>query len=108
MSFFFNDTATTEIYTLSLHDALPDLEVEIAHLLVLHHAGVVAAFALGRSGDVHPLELLRWRGSQAARAGLGRITGDWKSTRLKSRHAHISYDDFFFKKKIHICSECLF
>src|SRR2546430_14201480 len=34
MLFFFNDTATTEIYTLSLHDALP-----ISRLRTLHHAG---------------------------------------------------------------------
>src|SRR5438309_4374283 len=31
--FFFNDTATTEIYTLSLHDALPILEVSVAAIL---------------------------------------------------------------------------
>src|SRR6266536_6376144 len=39
--FFFNDTATTEIYTLSLHDALPisDLALEIAGRVVLVHGG---------------------------------------------------------------------
>src|ERR1041384_7515296 len=35
--FFFNDTATTEIYTLSLHDALPISGGHCALLLVLHH-----------------------------------------------------------------------
>ena len=31
--FFFNDTATTEIYTLSLHDALPILDVQLTKIL---------------------------------------------------------------------------
>src|SRR2546430_15799263 len=33
--FFFNDTATTEIYTLSLHDALPILPLQFSHCLVV-------------------------------------------------------------------------
>src|SRR3712207_1709526 len=36
MFFFFNDTATTEIYTLSLHDALPILLVIVNHLRAVH------------------------------------------------------------------------
>src|SRR6266446_8446670 len=69
--FFFNDTATTEIYTLSLHDALPiypGADALGADLLAGH-----------RSGN-----------------GLGI---DRKSTRLKSSHLVISYAVFCLKKK---------
>src|SRR5574337_1755542 len=68
--FFFNDTATTEIYTLSLHDALPILEPG----------------ALAHSGGAH----------QRARCGVGE---DRKSTRLNSSHHSISYAVFCLKKK---------
>src|SRR5690349_24688191 len=71
--FFFNDTATTEIYTLSLHDALP----------IYAHAG---AF------DHH-----RPVPSRCARAG--RHHPDRKSTRLNSSHVEISYAVFCLKKK---------
>src|SRR5438874_10475766 len=74
--FFFNDTATTEIYTLSLHDALPILL-----------AGAVPEL----QSDV-PLS----RGK--LRAGGGR-SGDRKSTRLNSSHVEISYAVFCLKKK---------
>src|SRR2546429_9005384 len=72
--FFFNDTATTEIYTLSLHDALP---------ICLHG---------------HPLH--RDGGSQC-RPGLqgGAGRADRKSTRLNSSHGYISYAVFCLKKK---------
>src|SRR5260221_4834941 len=72
--FFFNDTATTEIYTLSLHDALPILK---ALLLRPRHA-------LARS-------------CTSAR-GLPR-SADRKSTRLNSSHTVISYAVFCLKKK---------
>src|SRR5215203_6988275 len=69
-SFFFNDTATTEIYTLSLHDALPIFAVEL--LLECHLAHV----------------------------GMDEVHGeDRKSTRLNSSHANISYAVFCLKKK---------
>src|SRR3989442_8479487 len=80
--FFFNDTATTEIYTLSLHDALPisdggDHERE-------HQPSPVA-----------PLELHHvWRSSVSFAA-----RGDRKSTRLNSSHVRISYAVFCLKKK---------
>src|SRR5688572_32427847 len=78
LDFFFNDPATTEIYTLSLHDALPiwifrercerssgDRRAKVsAALLVSHHAGP-----------------------------------DRKSTRLNSSHSQISYAVFCLKKK---------
>src|SRR5256886_4469922 len=72
--FFFNDTATTEIYTLSLHDALP-----ISHHV--HHLGDRRVHLPGHD----------------ARARLDR--GDRKSTRLNSSHSQISYAVFCLKKK---------
>src|SRR2546428_7556939 len=71
--FFFNDTATTEIYTLSLHDALPISDHARPHGLVLR--------------DVAPA-LPR-----------GRRRADRKSTRLNSSHDQISYAVFCLKKK---------
>src|SRR5260221_10878903 len=69
--FFFNDTATTEIYTLSLHDALP--------------------ISSGRWGDGPD----PW-GNRACGRPAGR---DRKSTRLNSSHTVISYAVFCLKKK---------
>src|SRR5690606_39506544 len=83
--FFFNDPATTEIYTLSLHDALP--------------------ICLRRSGDSlcgtaggHRF-WCRYRLPHAPGTAAGR---DRKSTRLNSSHVKISYAVFCLKKKIHI------
>src|SRR5436305_13432076 len=70
--FFFNDTAPTEIYTLSLHDALP--------ILVKHEGVRVLCGWIG-----HPM--------------LGHVTRDRKSTRLNSSHVRISYAVFCLKKK---------
>src|SRR5258708_12094623 len=74
--FFFNDTATTEIYTLSLHDALPistdPLAAQSPELVwTLPHS--------------HPAQSVRGR--------------DRKSTRLNSSHQIISYAVFCLKKK---------
>src|SRR5256885_5622611 len=82
--FFFNDTATTEIYTLSLHDALPisrDRAVDQARVQRAQR-GVVQAVALEASG----LEVLHHH-------------IDRKSTRLNSSHLVISYAVFCLKKK---------
>src|SRR5215510_426587 len=68
--FFFNDPATTEIYTLSLHDALP-----ISHRKPCHARDLI--------------------GTPGQRLGLG----DRKSTRLNSSHVAISYAVFCLKKK---------
>src|SRR6266536_2311999 len=70
--FFFNDTATTEIYTLSLHDALP---------IFSYSAGgtPLECITRGPGGDV--------------------VGGDRKSTRLNSSHEWISYAVFCLKKK---------
>src|SRR5256885_17229059 len=75
--FFFNDTATTEIYTLSLHDALPICRAR-------------AARAHGRSA------CSRRAAPPASRRAPG---ADRKSTRLNSSHLVISYAVFCLKKK---------
>src|SRR3989442_10382529 len=79
--FFFNDTATTEIYTLSLHDALP-ISHRSQDLLIL----VSSAASYGRETPYLPVIDL-----------LTRI--DRKSTRLNSSHVRISYAVFCLKKK---------
>src|SRR5258707_3705255 len=87
MLFFFNDTATTEIYTLSLHDALPICQV-VAQDVAGHRDGVQAAgHALQRVA--HGADLRQDVDFQA----------DRKSTRLNSSHANISYAVFCLKKK---------
>src|SRR5258707_6785213 len=80
--FFFNDTATTEIYTLSLHDALP-ISVAALRILARTHHGE------HRRGG-HHVQL--HHGRCASRQ-------DRKSTRLNSSHANISYAVFCLKKK---------
>src|SRR2546422_11125601 len=81
--FFFNDTATTEIYTLSLHDALPIYAVDLLH----------------RRRD-QPMNGLRLRGNQSVAGGFAdAIVRDRKSTRLNSSHGYISYAVFCLKKK---------
>src|SRR3989337_4019051 len=67
--FFFNDTATTEIYTLSLHDALP-----ISRMIRFFPRLQTAHWPLG-------------------------VLADRKSTRLNSSHGSISYAVFCLKKK---------
>src|SRR2546426_12824765 len=75
--FFFNDTATTEIYTLSLHDALP----------------ISRSLSWGRSPGtgVH--------GAFCSRSSFSWASTDRKSTRLNSSHLVISYAVFCLKKK---------
>src|SRR5256885_8898206 len=85
--FFFNDTATTEIYTLSLHDALP-----ICHEYHLPSDGRVATVPVGY-GDGVPRST-RTRPRVPAERGKDR-----KSTRLNSSHLVISYAVFCFKTK---------
>src|SRR2546430_13567943 len=83
--FFFNDTATTEIYTLSLHDALP-IYVD-GHFKRRANLGMVDLEPLDRAEDI---ELVR---------DLIRRHIDRKSTRLNSSHSQISYAVFCLKKK---------
>src|SRR5260221_1511004 len=81
--FFFNDTATTEIYTLSLHDALP---ISIAQVVVkLVTTSKNKPITIGVHGD--------WG------AGKSSERLDRKSTRLNSSHTVISYAVFCLKKK---------
>src|SRR5256885_14817195 len=91
--FFFNDTATTEIYTLSLHDALPiswreevgdelpDQPLPLAELNAKHWAWLSAEYHARKHSTT------------------GRVPRDRKSTRLNSSHLVISYAVFCLKKK---------
>src|SRR3712207_8672400 len=94
--FFFNDTATTEIYTLSLHDALP-----------------ISRMGKERAGHDRHVEFRLERPNALPRRGIDLIDArridrdvhgavdhqDRKSTRLNSSHANISYAVFCLKKK---------
>src|SRR5256886_11108580 len=75
--FFFNDTATTEIYTLSLHDALP--------------ISATTQFGTDLAVDL--------QATCAVLSALVRDGVDRKSTRLNSSHSQISYAVFCLKKK---------
>src|SRR3712207_8204010 len=92
--FFFNDTATTEIYTLSLHDALPIFRVKRLGTLDAEPEGPAQPHRFGE-GDAedHQSHADGCGGEAAARAK------DRKSTRLNSSHANISYAVFCLKKK---------
>src|SRR3712207_4871206 len=95
--FFFNDTATTEIYTLSLHDALPiwgGWRVRRPMILAKGASETNAAWS-GRGG----YERFGW--DQVRRGAVVRDgwSLDRKSTRLNSSHANISYAVFCLKKK---------
>src|SRR5258708_9710969 len=79
--FFFNDTATTEIYTLSLHDALP-----------IYRSGRTGT---SRCCALRPLPEW-WPAAQSS---------DRKSTRLNSSHQIISYAVFCLKKKKKLLQE---
>src|SRR5258708_29649951 len=81
--FFFNDTATTEIYTLSLHDALPIYPV-----------------ARRRPDEGVQEDLDAGFHAQLIERTLHRLGIDRKSTRLNSSHQIISYAVFCLKKKI--------
>src|SRR3712207_7473831 len=87
--FFFNDTATTEIYTLSLHDALPILQRlgREEEARDAYDAGIRQAEKYGHSGMAKELRLAIVQ------------LRDRKSTRLNSSHANISYAVFCLKKK---------
>src|SRR5256885_17054568 len=79
--FFFNDTATTEIYTLSLHDALP---ISKTHTRLPRYArDKVGVVELCHGCHTYP----------------DSVATDRKSTRLNSSHLVISYAVFCLKKK---------
>src|SRR2546430_10834147 len=87
--FFFHDTATTEIYTLSLHDALPIF------------AGVAEGLALPLSTPASAVKDERVMHAVAATLSGPPpvLERDRKSTRLNSSHSQISYAVFCLKKK---------
>src|SRR3712207_8258042 len=89
--FFFNDTATTEIYTLSLHDALP----------ILRGGECVMRCICQPVGRFHGFSRAFGVASRACRGPFvaHRAGQDRKSTRLNSSHANISYAVFCLKKK---------
>src|SRR2546422_4699128 len=96
--FFFNDTATTEIYTLSLHDALPISRVPVCSALVGRGAGGPPqgggdprARRAGRAGVDGERGGPRRRGARDGR--------DRKRTRLNSNHRYRSYVVFCLEKK---------
>src|SRR2546429_7213971 len=84
--FFFNDPATTEIYPLSLHDALP---ISVADNGSGGSVSYLLTVSYPDDSDLQPAE---------TRAG---ICVDRKSTRLNSSHGYISYAVFCLKKKKH-------
>src|SRR5256884_4630325 len=91
--FFFNDTATTEIYTLSLHDALP--------IYAQHHDPMVRGTHPGPEAAAH--------GRHHGGDGEDRqdhARPDRKSTRLNSSHGYISYAVFCLKKKNRLLDGC--
>src|SRR3712207_7089985 len=91
--FFFNDTATTEIYTLSLHDALPIFGRP------LHRAPDPGGVQLPPApGHALPEHRYPDRLGDGDAGGRGAVRADRKSTRLHSSHANISYAVFFLKK----------
>src|SRR3712207_9488764 len=90
--FFFNDTATTEIYTLSLHDALP-----ICQTSPRSAEGFKTKSTPQGSIEttLAPLEIALSAGATF----VAQSFSDRKSTRLNSSHANISYAVFCLKKK---------
>src|SRR2546430_16722576 len=84
--FFFNDTATTEIYTLSLHDALPIYEVM----------------------ERQPAEVRIQSLHEHEPDAIPGVARDRKSTRLNSSHSQISYAVFCLKKKKQGITDVLF
>src|SRR2546429_6778756 len=91
--FFFNDTATTEIYTLSLHDALPISRV-FPNAWTLYSSLPLKIPAQGGALPVYVAD-----GVGINFLSLPDIGADRKSTRLNSSHGYISYAVFCLKKK---------
>src|SRR5258707_2451762 len=103
--FFFNDTATTEIYTLSLHDALPistpglprrweSLPASPPSVLTTASKALIAVWVQSGLSNTWPA-----RASAAIARPFQFARIDRKSTRLNSSHANISYAGFCLKKK---------
>src|SRR3712207_6936994 len=89
--FCLNDTAPTEIYPLSLHDALP---ISTARITEANSALLLFALLIEIARALLRVSVLRGRRRRQLRSPLDR-----KSTRLNSSHANISYAVFCLKKK---------
>src|SRR5439155_20878102 len=95
--FFFNHTAPTQIYTLSLHDALP----------ISRRTLVSSSTASGRARSANTLpELTSIASPLLLRLRISHLIIDRKSTRLNSSHVAISYAVFCLKKKKKIKKIC--
>src|SRR5687768_18040134 len=92
--FFFNDLPTPEIYTLSLHDALPILNVGDKGVTVTYTCVLDAAAA----ADAGNYSVEQWNYNWTSDYGSPEVR-DRKSTRLNSSHGYISYAVFCLKKK---------
>src|SRR5947209_16169413 len=99
--FLFNLTATTDIYTLSLHDALPIYPDQVVHRTEMKEPA--------QHQDAHPGGVGKLRYGSHCHAQVQqrimRLMLDRKSTRLNSSHANISYAVFCLKKK-NTASKC--
>src|SRR2546422_9668748 len=93
--FFFNDTATTEIYTLSLHDALPIFYFP-SSLQGKRSSNLLVRGRLGGESTASSVRAIL--NSQWPEAAFQKVK-DRKSTRLNSSHGYISYAVFCLKKK---------
>src|SRR5256886_12457133 len=89
-SFFFNDTATTEIYALSLHDALPISPTPATMRVAQMDPGPMPTLTASAPASM----------SARAASAVAMLPADRKSTRLNSSHSHISYAVLCLKKKI--------
>src|SRR5699024_12368986 len=89
--FFYNDTATTDIYTLSLHDALPILD--------FFYIGCNRYVAKLDDDSYMILKLEDFSSIKVNSEGFLNFLRDRKSTRLNSSHVSISYAVFCLKKK---------
>src|SRR5260221_3804268 len=100
--FFFNDTATTEIYTLSLHDALPiSMKATFERRQLALPAGLPAGLSDGFSSDA--AKQAQWAAFLKKNRLEALELADRKSTRLNSSHTVISYAVFCLKRNIRYC-----
>src|SRR5690348_17666285 len=94
--FFFNYTTTTEIYTLSLHDALPIFRYEGGKFIgtINDQPDTIRTVKFGDKAEVDKNQISDWMYVDDGKL-------DRKSTRLNSSHPSISYAVFCLKKKKH-------
>src|SRR5688572_32309091 len=93
--FFFTDTATTEIYTLSLHDALPISAIKSAFAMLVPQVDADGNELAGIRMPELSVPVATYTGWNL----FNEKSGDRKSTRLNSSHSQISYAVFCLKKK---------